>query len=526
MHIDTIVKWWYSRTGLKMSVMGIDIGTGSCKSRVFAEDGTLLWHETASYTCTSPRPDRIELDPAILWRRVGTVIRRSARAVEDTDPVSVLAMATMGDSLVALGPDGAPLGPYIMYSDRRSAPQAARLARAIGAERVFAITGMPPHPMNTLTKILWLQENEPEVFRRASRFLCVEDFVMTRLGLPPTASHSTASRTMAFSIRECRWSEQMLGAARVPREKLAQTVPSGAIVGVIPRDAARGLGLREGVRVVAGGLDQACGILGADCASPGSVQDSMGTQEILAFTMPKAGFTPAARRRLLSGRYSVNSHVLPDAFMIMGMIINPGQALRWAARVLRAAPAGGGRSLDALVEAALSGRPPTHVSFLPYVSGRGTPDMDAAASGAVLGLDLTVSGLDLLRAALQGIAYEAAINVDVMEGLGLAITRFRCVGGGACSDATLQLRSDVLGRKVARMRDLEAAAVGAAVLAGVGGGVWGSWKEAAALLNGEERSFLPRPEYADFYKRHRELHGELARLVAPSYRGPPLLSGG
>ena len=315
-----------------MSVMGIDIGTSSCKSRVYAEDGTLLWHEAESYRCTSPQPDRIELDPALLWRRVGTVIRRSARAVADSDPVSLLAMATMGDSLVAVGPDGAPLGPYIMYSDRRSEPQAERLARTIGAEKIFAITGMPPHPMNTLTKILWLEENEPESFERSSRFLCVEDFVMTRLGLPPTASHSNASRTMAFSIGQCRWSEEMLSAAGVPREKLAETVPSGALVGVIPRAAARGLGLREGVRVFAGGLDQACGILGADCASPGSVQDSMGTQEILAFTMPKEGFTPDVRRRLFSGRYSVNSHVLPGAFMVMGMIINPGQALRWAAR--------------------------------------------------------------------------------------------------------------------------------------------------------------------------------------------------
>ena len=148
--------------------------------------------------------------------------------------------------------------------------------------------------------------------------------------------------------------------------------------------------------------------------------------------------------------------------------------------------------------------------------------MDATASAAVLGLDLTVTGLDLLRAALQGIAYEAAINVDVMEGLGLVVTRFRCVGGGARSDANLQLRSDVLGREVARMRDPEAAAVGAAVLAGVGGGAWGSWKEAAALLNGEERTFRPLPEHAGFYRRHRELHGELARLVAPAFR---LLSG-
>ena len=501
-----------------MSIMGLDVGSSGCKARVYSEEGTLIAQSRASYRSTSPRPDWMELDARLLWRKVAESIRDAARAAaEKRDPVTVLSMATMGDSLVAVRQDGTPLGPYILYSDRRSVPQTDRIVKSMGRKRLFAITGMPPHPMNTLTKILWLRDNDAERFRSAARFLCVEDFIMTRLGLPPTTSFSNASRTMAFSIADCRWSEEILSAADLERGRLPEAVPSGTVIGTVEKGVARALGLRERVRVVAGGLDQACGILGADAASFGSVQNAMGTQEILAFTVPAGMLSPEVGGKLLAGRYSVGRHVLPDAYMIMGMIINPGLLVRWASLTLQTGRGGRARSLDTLIDAALTGRPPCHVTVLPYLSGRGTPEMNASACGVILGLDPSVSGLDIFQSVLQGIAYEAAINVEAMEAIGLRISSFKCVGGGARSDAYLQLRSDVLSREVARMRDREAAAVGAVVLAGVGSGVWKSMTHAARLLNGEQRVFRPNPVNADFYRKQKALHVRLSRVLKTSF---------
>jgi xylulokinase len=503
-----------------MSIMGLDIGSSGCKTQVYSEKGKLIASSRASYRSYSPRPGWMELDPNLLWRKVRYIIRDAAGMAEESkDPVSVLSMATMGDSLVAVRSDGTPMGPYILYSDRRSAAQTDRIVRRMGREKLFAITGMPPHPMNTLTKILWLKDNDPDLFHSAARFLCVEDFITTRLGLPPTTSFSNASRTMAFSLSECRWSEDILSAANLERGRLPEAVPSGTVIGAVETGVARALGLRDRVQLVAGGLDQACGIVGADAASFGSVQNAMGTQEILAFSMPVGMLSPGMCRRLLEGRYSVNRHVLPDAYMIMGMIINPGLLLRWAALTLRGSGGGGTRSLDARIEAALTDRPPCHVTVLPSISGRGTPEMNASASGVIFGLDPGVSGLDILQSILQGIAYEAAINVEVMEAMGLPITSFKCVGGGARSDACLQLRSDVLSREVTRMRDAEAAAVGAAALAGVGSGVWQSVTQAARLLNAEQRLFRPNPVHAAFYREQKELHVRLNQALKRSFAG-------
>jgi xylulokinase len=227
--------------------------------------------------------------------------------------------------------------------------------------------------------------------------------------------------------------------------------------------------------------------------------------------------SPEVGRKLLAGRYSVGRHVLPDAYMIMGMIINPGLLVRWASLTLQTGRGGRARSLDTLIDAALTGRPPCHVTVLPYLSGRGTPEMNASACGVILGLDPSVSGLDIFQSVLQGIAYEAAINVEAMEAIGLRISSFKCVGGGARSDAYLQLRSDVLSREVARMRDSEAAAVGAAVLAGVGSGVWKSMTHAARLLNAEQCVFRPNPAHADFYRKQKELQVRLSRVLKTSF---------
>ncbi|HUI71316.1 MAG TPA: FGGY family carbohydrate kinase, partial [Spirochaetia bacterium] len=147
-----------------MSVLGIDVGTSGCKACAFSAEGVPLARRSASYGYISPRPDWMELDPELLWRKVRSVIRATAReAAAARDPVCALAMATMGDSLVAVDRANRPLSNYILYSDRRSVSQAGVLASRIGPGRLYEITGMPPHPMHTITKILWMMENQPEL---------------------------------------------------------------------------------------------------------------------------------------------------------------------------------------------------------------------------------------------------------------------------------------------------------------------------------------------------------------------------
>jgi xylulokinase len=212
---------------------------------------------------------------------------------------------------------------------------------------------------------------------------------------------------------------------------------------------------------------------------------------------------------VLDGHYSINCHVLGDKYLIMALVLSAGSTLRWYSEEF-------GREATSLKNKALWNLPlpgeplvPTRLIFLPYLAGSGTPTMNPLARGIVLGLDLGIHRDDLLRAILQGIVHEVSVNIDRLERLGIPIKEIRCVGGGSKSEYWLQLRADMLARPVVKMSQSEAAVIGAALLAGIGGSMWGSIEEAVEQVVREERVFEPNTRYQRFYRLQNKIYREL-----------------
>ena len=371
-----------------MSLMGIDVGTTGCKVVAFDEAGAVLAQAGREYPLISPQPGWYELDPDQVWDFVCDCLREVNGQLA-RDPVSALSLSSQGEAMTPINRDGVVLANSPISSDSRNRQQTAQMEAALGAERIYQLTGQPMSTIYTLPKILWWRDNAPEILERAWKFLCYVDFVAYRLGVEPAIDHSMAARTLAFDVHELDWSDELLAAGGVRRDQLARPVPSGTVIGEIPRSLADGLGFRPGVMVVTGGHDQPAGALGAGVLDPGRAMLSIGTTEALVTV------TSRPRMEMLDYHLSCYPHAAPGLFITLGGNQTGGRLLRWYRDELAAAERGSadasGRDVyDVIVEQIDDA--PGRLLLLPYFVGSGTLFDDPIATGALIGMTFDTSG--------------------------------------------------------------------------------------------------------------------------------------
>lgn len=484
-----------------VSVMGLDVGTTGAKAVIYSAGGHLLGRGYAEYPLHHPRPEWSELEPEEVWRGVTAAIRSALAAAGKRDPVQAICAASQGEACVPLDRAGRSLGPAIASFDPRSAPQAARLVEALSERSIFTITGMPPHAMYSLCKILWWKEHRPDVFRSTHRFLTFGEYVVHRLGIAaPAIDRTMAARTMAMDLETLDWSEKILDAARIERDLLPPIAAAGSSQGTIGAAAASDLGLPAGVEAVTGGHDQPCGALGAGVTRPGTALDATGTVECITAVMD----APRCSDAMLAGRYPSYPHVVDGRWITIAFNFTGGVLLRWFRDQLgepevSAAIAAGSDPYAALIASAASDAAGVYV--LPHFAATGNPWFDTQSAGALVGLRLSTSRGELIKAVLDGITYEIRLNLERLAGAGPPVSRLRAVGGGARSATWLQLKADIFGMPVATVNIEECAAFGAALLAGEGCGVFASAEMAAQEFVRETRVFEPDPTSA---ARHTE----------------------
>ncbi len=445
-----------------MSYLGIDIGTTGCKAVAFSEAGEQIALAYRDYPVTSPQAGRAELDPKLVMDRCFEVIHEAAAACA-SDPVQSLGVSSQGEAFTPVGPDGELLANAMVSSDARAAQIASDWSRDFGAERLYQITGHTPAAIFTLFKLLWLRDNQPEVWNRARAFYCFEDLLHWRLGIEPAMSWPLAGRTMLFDVRKHEWSPEILDAVGLDAGKLARPLASGEVVGTIPAGVARELGLPDGVRVVAGGHDQTCGALGAGVVAPGRAVYGMGTVDCI---------TPAFGSAVFSSDLFANNLATYD-FTVRGMYttvaysLTGGNLLQWfrdqfgSEEVARARDVGGS-AYDLLLDAMPD--EPANLLVLPYFTPSGTPYFDAEVPGAILGLRLTTTRHELLRGLLEGVALEMRLNLDILNRSGIPVKELVAIGGGARNCKWLQLKSDVLNTPITVAAVTEAGCMGVATL--------------------------------------------------------------
>ena len=371
--------------------------------------------------------------------------------------------------------------------------------------------------MYTLPKIAWLRTNRPQTFAAADRFLCVEDYILTRLGVGAWISTSLASRTMALDLETCAWIDDYLAFAGITPAQLATPVASGTPVGRAARQACDELGLPHDLEWVAGGHDQGCCSLGAGGVAEGIAVDGTGTFECISIPVRDAALTPAA----LGYNFPTERHTVASLKLTLSYIAG-GVALKWfrdvASRHMLELAALKGVDPYELILADLS-EEPTELLMFPHLIGTGTPWLDARARGAVVGIDAGTSYEDFAKAAIEGITLEMGWNLDLQASIGTEIGRIHAVGGGARSDRWLQMKADIFNREVIAVPG-EASCAGAAMGAGIGIGAFGSYAEAAAAFVHEGKAFTPRPRQVAAYRHkaahYREVAGRLYGFVAPA----------
>jgi len=472
-----------------MSLLGIDVGTTGCKAAVFAENGRQIASAYREYDLRRPRPGWAELDAGEVWGKVkDTICQVAARST--ADPIAALSVSSMGEAMVPVTADRQILGPAINPNfDLRGESYLAKLGRDLDDERLYRINGNTLGNHYSLTRLKWIKEEQPDLYRRTDKFLFWGSFVPFMLGADPCADYSLANRTLLFDVDREDWSDELLDWSELDRAKLPDTVPSGIVVGRVPRDIAADLGLPSGVALVSGAHDQCANAVGCGVVEQGRAVYGMGTFFCITPVFGQR-YEPGA---MIERGLNTEHHAVPGLYV--SFIYNQGGALlKWfrdtfaAAEHQQAKDAGRDIYADLIAEIPDG---PSGVLVLPHFAPTGPPDFISNSYGVLAGLRLETTRGDVLKGLLEGITFYLKECVDALPETGIQIADFRAVGGGSKSDAWIQLSADIFGRPFLRPRIAEAGALGAAIIAGVGCGAFDSYQSGVEAMVQPDRAFEP-----------------------------------
>lgn len=446
-----------------MSFLGLDIGTGSCKACVFDANGRLIVRASREYELCHPQAGWAELDSQMVGDYCLEVIREAATQTPD-DPVQALTISSQGEAFTCLDGDGRILCDAMVSSDNRAADLVESWSEEFGIQRLYEKTGHTAHPIFTLFKLLWLKNNRPDIWQKAERFLCFEDYLHFRLGIDAAISWSMAGRTLLFNMTERRWDADILAAVGLRPEQLARPLPPGAIAGTIPQPLTKDLGLAPGAIVVAGGHDQVCCAVGSGAITAGQASLTTGSVECVTVAFRE----PTLHTSLRESNLCTYSHALPGLHASLAYNLTGGNLLRWFRDELglaerREAERTGQDVYDLIFRELPEG--PSSLMVLPYFTGSGTPYFDAKTPGAILGLRFDTTRQEILLGLLEGLAYELRVNFDLLRAANIPIREVLAVGGGAKNRRWLQLKADILNQPIQVPKVTETGCLGGAILA-------------------------------------------------------------
>lgn len=487
-----------------MAVIGVDIGTSGCRAMAFDSEGHALSFARAPVSRAYSPEGRVEIRPEALLSAFRDAVSQAAS--EAVQPIRALACSVFGGALSALDDEGRPILPVICTTDNRARPDAEAWANNFGRERTYEICGLPVSPTLNLLKILAVRREDPEIFRRVSKFVSPGELALQSLGAPVVADLAMASTWMALDLRLADWAEPILEAARLDRSLFPGLARPGEIIGAVNESGACA-GLEVGAALVAGGHDQQVCALGAGLTEPGMATDSLGSVECVTSAFRGPRFDPVLRDH----NYSCLYHVYGGLFVSLAYNFSSGDLLRWYQRTFLP-----GQADDERLSDLLDGLPekPAKLLCLPHFAGSGTPTLDALSRGAIMGLSLDSSPSDILKAIVDGQCYEMRLNLDLWAGAGLRFDELRAYGGGARSDYLLQLRADILGLPVHRLGVSEAGCLGAAALAAAAIGEAGDAADFARRVS-VNRTFEPRQQIRLAHEPNYQIYRQMYERLAP-----------
>jgi len=485
-------------------LLGLDISTTGAKALLIDEAGQVVSSATTPLTLQTPYPLWSEQNPEEWWQGIKSSIKK-VLAGRDSVSESIAAIGLTGQmhGLVMLDETGQVLRPAILWNDQRTGKQCDQMRAKIGLQRLIKITGNDALTGFTAPKILWVQENEPGVFARTRHVLLPKDFIRFKLTGEYGMDKAGGSGTILFDLNQRTWSQELLEELELPKEWFPPTFEGPEISGQISQPAAGDTGLRVGTPVVGGAGDQAAQATGVGAVEPGIIALTLGTSGVVFAPTESALVEP-------EGRLHAFCHSSPGRWHFMGVMLSAAGSLQWYRDTI--AP---NLEFDALIAEAEEITPGSEgLFFLPYLTGERTPHPDPYARGAWIGLTIRHQRAHMTRSVLEGVAFGLKDSFELIREAGLGSTsQVRVSGGGAKSQLWQQILSDILGVELVTVNTTEGAAYGAALLAAVGAGLFGSVPEACKQMISITGSTTPsgaKEAYKDYYPQYRDLYPALA----------------
>lgn len=502
-------------------LLGIDIGTSACKAAVFDRMGQVKAQTTGEYPVFYPHEGWAEQNAEDWYDGVCTALKKIwASGQVGAEEIVGIGIDGQSWSAIALDADGNSLTNTPIWMDTRAQDACVYLNRKIGAKTIFEIAGNGMNPSYTTPKILWYREKLPEVYKKTSKILQSNGYIGYRLTGEITEDICNAYGWHCFNMRTGKWDLNMAREMEIPEGFLPEIVSCDQIIGKVTAKAAAETGLKEGTPVVAGGLDAACGTLGAGVYKDGDTQEQGGQAGGMSICLEEYKADP---------NLILSYHVVPGKWLLQGGTTGGGGVMRWfeqqfagEERIL--AEKTGKSSLAQLNEIAEAVAPGCNgLVFLPYMNGERSPLWNPHAKGVFYGLDFGKTKGHMVRACMEGVAFALKHNLDVAEAAGAPVKVLRAMGGSANSLLWTQIKSDVTGKPIIVPSSDTATTLGAAMLAGVGTGFYRDYDEAVSLTVRDTRFHEPNTEnaavYEKTYETYRKIYENLKGLMGDNWDG-------
>jgi len=489
-------------------LLGIDVGTSGTRAVLVDRAGSIASSAICEHEAfASPRTGWAEQNPHDWWKAAGSAIRAVLANAPGGNVISA-GFAGQMHGAVLLDNNDEVLRPALIWCDQRTQPQCDWLNSTLGERKIIELTCNPALTNFTLTKLLWVRDNEPEIWKHFRNVLLPKDYVRLRMSGEHAMDVAEASGTLMLAVAHRRWSEEMMSAAGLPMSCLPKLFESPEVCARVSEAGANHTGLKAGTPIVAGAGDQAGGAVGMGIVRAGAVSATIGTSGVVFAATDNPAMDP-------QGRVHTFCHAVPGRWHVMGVTQAAGLSLRWIRDLLKNS---GELSYDQLTREAAQIPPGSDgVLWAPYLMGERTPHLDPDARATLTGLAANHSRGYMARAVLEGVAFSLKDTFSLFDEMKVPVRNVRLGGGGARSDLWRQIQADVYGHEVEILAAEEGAAYGAALLAGVGAKWWNSVEEVCDQVVQVQQRVKPDPTAAAAMKQHYEKYRRLYPALKPLF---------
>lgn len=498
-------------------LIGIDVGTTGAKTILIDEGGNLVASSLVEYPLLTPRPKWAEQDPADWWRgTVESIKEVLARSKVNPYDVKGLGLSGQMHGLVLIDKNHNVLRPAILWCDVRTTEQCQYITEKVGKDLLVKSTCNPALEGFTAPKVIWVRDNEPEIYEKAYKMLLPKDYVRFLLTGEIASEVSDAAGTILFDVRNRKWSQEVLERLEISPDLMPPCYESIDVCGRITPKVAGLTGLKPGTPVVGGGADNACTAVGNGIVVTGKTSASIGTSGTMLTPTDTPEVDPGLRAHTFC-------HCVPHKWYTMGVMLSAGGAFRWfrdtlGEKEVEVAKEKGVDPYEILTEKAAQVEPGCEgLIFLPYLIGERTPHGDANAKGVFFGLTLRHKKSHVIRSVMEGVTYGMRDSLEIIRGLGLNVGQITATGGGARSALWRQMQADIYGAEVVTINIAEGPAFGAAILAGVGAKVYSSIQEATHEIVKITSKTHPIEDNKKVYDKYYRVYRSLYPALKPEF---------